>query len=217
MTDQRLPVTVRRMMMEDIDQVLELDRLAFPTPWSARTYRYEITNGDRSVMLVVEPTETTREAGQTGKVLNWFKQQLAQSFPPPAANRALLAYAGMWQIAGEAHISTIAVHPDWRGKKLGELLVWVLVREAIRREAEMVTLEVRISNAIAQNLYRKYGFEITGQRKGYYRDNGEDAYLMTIPTLGEPYHRKMAALGHALSHYLIVTTRGLTLPQNDQV
>ncbi len=88
-------------------------------------------------------------------------------------------------MAGEAHISTIAVHQKWRGRGLGEMVLVGLIDAAILRGAMEVTLEVRASNVVAQNLYRKYAFAQVGRRKAYYHDNREDALIMTTPKVDE--------------------------------
>ena len=92
----------------------------------------------------------------------------------------IVGYAGMWNISGEAHVSTIAVHPDWRGQGMGEVLLNGLLNLAVALDAEYSILEVRVSNDPAQALYRKYGYEVVSRRKNYYRDNNEDAYLMNM-------------------------------------
>ncbi|MBN1121618.1 MAG: ribosomal protein S18-alanine N-acetyltransferase [Anaerolineae bacterium] len=208
MSNERINVTVRPMTLDDIENVVVLDRLAFPTPWSARTYRHEIENTDRSVMFVAEPTD--KVASNTYTNSEGFLQRLFSPSIPAQSPISLVAYSGFWQICEEAHISTIAVHPDWRGKKIGELLIWIMVREAMRRKAEMVTLEVRVSNTIAQNLYHKYGFEVTGRRKGYYRDNHEDAYYMTVMPLNEAYHARLIEFGKELAQHIHVSVIGFT-------
>ena len=91
-----------------------------------------------------------------------------------------MGYAGYWLIADEVHISTIAVDPQRRGSGLGELLLLNLLYLAFEHDAALVTLEVRENNYSAQALYHKYRFEIVGRRRGYYRDTGEDAILMTV-------------------------------------
>ncbi len=93
--------------------------------------------------------------------------------------RWVAGFVGYWHVVDEAHISTIAVHPKWRGSGVGEQLLRATLEHALSLGAQMATLEVRVSNAAAQNLYRKYHFEEVGRRKNYYRDNGEDAVLMT--------------------------------------
>ncbi|MEZ4571871.1 MAG: ribosomal protein S18-alanine N-acetyltransferase [Thermomicrobiales bacterium] len=104
----------------------------------------------------------------------------------PQQQDPIVGFAGMWIMFDEAHITTIGVHPDERGNGLGELLLVQLFTEAASRGAEMLTLEVRVSNDSAQALYRKYGFERQGVRRRYYSDNGEDAYIMWSPNIREP-------------------------------
>lgn len=207
MSDSRFHVIIRPMSLDDIDQVVMLDKLSFPSPWPARTYRYEILDNDHARMFVLEPADAPPLVAEP-RQQSWLDRLIgsivgqANGQPSP-----LIGYSGMWHIADEAHISTIAIHPDWRGKKLGELLVWSMVRQAIRQQAVQVTLEVRVSNTLAQNLYYKYGFEILGTRKGYYRDNSEDAYMMGITRLDEEYRRKMLHFGRELAQALHVTDR----------
>jgi ribosomal-protein-alanine N-acetyltransferase len=201
MADDRLHVILRRMLLSDIDSVLELDHLSFPTPWPARTYRWEITNNDRSTMLVVQQGEMPGPSDNGSGLGSWLKQRLAGT----RAAAPLLGFAGMWHVAGEAHVSTIGIHPDWRGHKLGELLFWSMVRQAIKRGADQITLEVRASNQVAQSLYHKYGLEVAGRRKGYYRDNGEDAYMMSLHRLDAAYRERVVAYGRELARTLRVT------------
>jgi ribosomal-protein-alanine N-acetyltransferase len=139
--------------MADIMAVHEIDRLSFPIPWSENTYKYEIQENRSSHMNVVE----IKYNGQ---------------------NR-VIGYVGFWFIIDEAHISTIAVHPEFRNQGIGELLLKWTLKAADKLEARIITLEVRVSNQTAIRLYTKYQFEIVGNRPRYYRDNNEDALLMT--------------------------------------
>jgi ribosomal-protein-alanine N-acetyltransferase len=95
------------------------------------------------------------------------------------AKMQVIGFAGYWFIIDEAHISTLAVHPDWRGRGMGQVLLRALLREAAWRGALSATLEVRRGNRVAQRLYERHGFAVVGRRLGYYSDNGEDALLMT--------------------------------------
>lgn len=95
----------------------------------------------------------------------------------------IVGYTGMWIIMDESHITTIGVDPEYRGKKIGEQLLVALLDEAQRRHARRATLEVRESNFVAQNLYRKYGFVPAAIRRGYYTDNGENAIVMWVDDL----------------------------------
>jgi ribosomal-protein-alanine N-acetyltransferase len=92
----------------------------------------------------------------------------------------LAGYGGCWLIAGESHVSTLAVHPAYRGRGLGEALLVGMLRRAINLGGEYSVLEVRVSNLTAQALYRKYEYETIGRRGAIYRDNGEDAFLMEV-------------------------------------
>lgn len=87
-------------------------------------------------------------------------------------------YAGMWIVLDEAMLNNICIHPDYRGRGLGKYLLREMLVRAAGFGVRAMTLEVRVSNAVAIELYKDMGFEIDGRRKGYYQDNGEDAYIM---------------------------------------
>jgi len=166
------PYSLRPMQAADIPAVLEIDRLSFPTPASEQLFLNELTDNQLAHYQVL-----TRDG------------------------EALAGYAGFWLIAGEIHISTIAVHPDERGCGRGEWLLLNLLLEAWALDPLLVTLEVRRGNDVAQALYRKYRFEEVGLRKRYYRDTGEDAVLMTVDFAQQPdYGRWLAAQAEAMGH-----------------
>lgn len=167
---ERLPYSVESMTLDDIAQVMEIEQVAFTAPWSARAYRYELTKNDHSTMLVV------RSARSPKGPLGSLRRRLGLVTPSP-----VLGYAGMWLLVDETHICTIAVHPQWRGCGLGDLLMLAMLDESMKLGALRATLEVRVSNDTAIALYHKYGFEIVSRRKRYYADNNEDAYIMTTP------------------------------------
>jgi ribosomal-protein-alanine N-acetyltransferase len=169
---ERLPYIVEPMTLADVDQVMDIEQVAFSAPWSARAYRYEIVENDNSTMLVVRPSNSR------GGRLVQVARQLGLARPGP-----VLGYGGFWLLVDDAHIATIATHPQWRGKGVGELLLISLLDRAVELGAQRATLEVRVSNSTAQGLYRKLGFEIVSRRKRYYADNNEDAYIMTTPPL----------------------------------
>ena len=111
----------------------------------------------------------------------------------------VVGYGGVWVIMDEAHITTLAVDPEYRGHKIGERLLCELLREAERRGASRATLEVRETNEFAKRLYKKYGFDWVAQRKGYYSDNNENADIMWIDDMTTPQWRRLyAALRAAL-------------------
>jgi [ribosomal protein S18]-alanine N-acetyltransferase len=117
--------------------------------------------------------------------------------PLPAA---LAGYGGVWFLLDEAHVTTIGVRPDLRGEGIGELLFVSLLHIGRDLGALRVTLEVRVSNIVAQNLYRKYGFTEEGVRKRYYSDNNEDALIMWSPYLDKPEYEEQMAASEAVLH-----------------
>jgi ribosomal-protein-alanine N-acetyltransferase len=166
----QIPYLVEPMTLSDLDQVMAIEQATFSLPWSRRAYRYELLENQHSTMLVV------RLAPQLfGRTVQWL-QHLPLATPGP-----VLGYAGFWLLVDDAHVATIAIHPDWRGRGLGEFLLASLLARAMALGAHRATLEVRVSNRTAQALYRKYGFQIQERRRRYYSDNNEDGYLMATP------------------------------------
>src|SRR5689334_2970447 len=122
---ERTHVMLRPMTLEDVDQVAVLDTVAFPNPWPARTYEYEIKDNDKAKMFVLEPANLPAPPPSNGFHRSWWERLMGIGQSENWRDLVrICGYSGMWHIGDEAHISTIAVHPDWRGKKLGELLVW---------------------------------------------------------------------------------------------
>lgn len=170
---------LRYMRHEDIQQVVEVDKVSFPLPWSSRSYLFEINDNDNAHMVVIEAEAAPRKPNGLLGVL--------RRLSGPIPTETIAGYGGFWLIDGEAHISTIAVHPDFRGKGLGEILLAGMLARSIALKSEYSVLEVRVSNTTAINLYRKYEFEVVGRRKGYYRDNNEDAFLMHLASIDDAY------------------------------
>lgn len=161
---------VEPMKLDDLEQVMEIEHLAFPAPWSLRAYRFEITENKQSTMLVVRSAKEVN--GRFASLL----RRISHSRSP-----RVLGYGGFWLLIDEAHVCTIAVHPSWRGRGLGELLLLSLLQRGQRLGACRATLEVRVSNLAALGLYHKYGFQIVSRQKRYYADNQEDAFIMATP------------------------------------
>ncbi|MDQ0194015.1 ribosomal protein S18-alanine N-acetyltransferase [Paenibacillus wynnii] len=138
----------RLMRVEDIPNILIIEREAFTMPWTEEAFRNELTHNHFAKYMVME------HQGQ------------------------IIGYAGLWAIVDEAHVTNIALLEAFRGRKWGEQLLDELMKTASYLGMKSITLEVRVSNQIAQNLYRKKGFRSAGTRKGYYSDNREDALIM---------------------------------------
>jgi len=147
------------MTVDDVPAVAAIDRQSFPLPWSANSFRSELTTNPAAYLLVAEQTVD--------------------------GGRRIAGYAGYWLVVDEAHLSTLAVDPGSRRRGLGERILREAMRQAARQGAEMMTLEVRVSNDPARRLYEKYGFRVVGRRPRYYQDNLEDAILMTREHLAE--------------------------------
>jgi ribosomal-protein-alanine N-acetyltransferase len=164
-----MSLVLRYMTVPDISQVVVIDRLAFDLPWSERSYEYEITEANYSHLVVLESISE--------RVVRGWRRWLNGGY---TLERRIVGYGGLWNNSNETHISTIAVHPDWRGRGWGEILLAGMVGRSITLNAACVVLEVRVSNTLAQNLYHKYAFETISVKPRYYRNNNEDAYDMRM-------------------------------------
>jgi ribosomal-protein-alanine N-acetyltransferase len=160
------------MEQGDVSTVVAIDRLSFPTPWSATSYSYELKHNKTSFYYVLLRPEADETMPRQQPWYQLFKNS-------PKKKTPVIGYMGYRLRGPRAHISTIAVHPEWRGCGLGELLLLTALEKALAQDRSAVTLEVRASNRVAQHLYRKCGFRFTGVQPKYYRD-GEDAWLMEM-------------------------------------
>jgi [ribosomal protein S18]-alanine N-acetyltransferase len=182
-----MAVRVDRMTLGDVPEVMAIERESFTAPWPASAYRRELSENRMAHYFVLRLTPPPAVPNVlTAPVLPERRNFLSALLPralrhdePASPQRITLAgYAGLWLMVDEAHITTIGVRPQFRGRGYGELLLVTLTEAALDINARWLTLEVRISNATAQNLYRKYGFHDAGTRKRYYTDNNEDALIM---------------------------------------
>ncbi len=196
--------TIEEMRADHIPAITAIDRAVYPIPWPAHSYRSELHN--RSAYYIVacrtdadahvdQPAEVAvaPSAGHGPGLLSRLSRLLRPGTSVTAAEevelRRVVGYAGLWMMVNEAHVTTIAVAPDYQGRGLGELLLLSLIDKGIELGAYCVTLEVRVSNFVAQSLYRKYTFRETGMRRRYYSDNGEDAHIMTTDDVESPHFR----------------------------
>jgi ribosomal-protein-alanine N-acetyltransferase len=149
---------IERMVATDLPAVLEIESLSFQSSWPQNAFASEIRDN---------------------RLAHYFVGRL---------DGRIVAYGGIWVILEDSHVTTIAVHPTQRGKKLGEEMLLHLLHEAIASGASWITLEVRESNDVAQKLYRKYGFTVVSTRRGYYSDNNENALVMWAGNLKGPLY-----------------------------
>jgi ribosomal-protein-alanine N-acetyltransferase len=160
----------------DIPQVNDIDREAFPALWPPPNYRRELENSIAHYVVACDDTleEGERPSGFLSRLRHLFNHEV------PPTKEYIFGFAGFWLMAGEVHITNIAVRQQHQRRGIGELLLISLINLAAKLEAQLVTLEVRASNTAAQGLYAKYGFVKVGVRRSYYTDNREDGVLMTL-------------------------------------
>ncbi|MDQ3696273.1 MAG: ribosomal protein S18-alanine N-acetyltransferase [Chloroflexota bacterium] len=194
------------MTTADVPEVGRIERRCFANPWPASAYRRELqvpAQNHYVVLREIAPpalaeagaiAAATEENGAHGErslprrtlLPLAFGRKLGRPMEESGDGLPILGFAGMWLAFDEAHVTTIGVDPEVRGRGLGELLLVAMFDEAFRRHTNWLTLEVRVSNAPAQMLYQKYGFHEQGRRKRYYSDNNEDALIMWSEPLSDP-------------------------------
>ncbi|RNF38945.1 ribosomal protein S18-alanine N-acetyltransferase [Planococcus salinus] len=143
-------VSFRKMTVDDVDAVHHIESLSFSLPWTKEAFQQEMLNNDHAYYVLAE------------------------------TENGVVGFCGMWLILDECHVTNIAILPEERGKKLGEQLMKSAIEVAKAQGAKLMTLEARVSNHVAQSLYRKLGFQNGGIRKRYYSDNYEDALVMWV-------------------------------------
>ena len=156
-------LAIEAMRLEDLPVVQAIEQASFSSPWPPNAYRSELETNRLASYLVVR------------------------------VDGDIVAYGGMWLMVDEAHITTFAVHPAWRRRRIGERLLLAFLDLAVVRRAHEATLEVRLSNLPARRLYEKYGFRPVGLRPRYYSDDNEDALIMTTEPLADPPMRERLA------------------------
>lgn len=149
MNAEKLKLKIRPMIHSDINEIVEIEEESYGCHhWSKESFFNELSNDVAHYFCAID---------ESGK---------------------LLGYIGTWQIIEEAHITNISVKPEYRRKKIGEALLYQAIEDCYKNGIKYITLEVRVSNEKAINLYSKYGFKSLGTRKEYYQDNNEDALIM---------------------------------------
>lgn len=149
-------IKIRRMTLDDVDAVYDIEKSCFTTPWERASFVSEMTTNRCARYMVL------LDGGE------------------------IVAYAGMWVVINEGHVTNIAVKPGHRGNRFGTLVTEALIRLAANLGVTWMTLEVRVTNTIARKMYYSLGFTDAGIRKGYYEDTGEDALLMVREGLPPP-------------------------------
>lgn len=139
---------VRPMKEDDLERIMKIEQVSFPTPWSQHAFLTELKENEYARYFCLE------------------------------RDKQVIGYMGLWFILEEGHITNVAVAPEFRGQRLGEFMMRSVMQKMRSEGMERMTLEVRTSNFMAQRLYERLGFVLVGKRKGYYSDNQEDALIM---------------------------------------
>ena len=156
-------ILIKQMEKQDVDGIMEIEKVSFGTyHWSRQSFLTEVNN-------------------QIGTYLTAIDK----------ATNKVVGYCGFWLIIDEAHVTTIAVSPNYRGQNIGELLLQKMLQAGYTKKAKWFTLEVRASNVSAQGLYYKYNFKSLGSRRNYYQDNNEDALIMWTENIWSESYKTM--------------------------
>lgn len=172
--EELFTIKIQPMKQTDIDDVIAIEAASYGDHhWSRESFFNELSN------------------------------ELAKYYSVFDVSGKLIGYAGTWHILEEAHITNIAVSPVYRRKKIGEAILTSIIKDCLEEGVKYITLEVRVSNTPAINLYEKYGFKSLGTRKGYYQNNNEDALIMWTENMfydkfKETYEKNLEDLKRAI-------------------
>jgi [ribosomal protein S18]-alanine N-acetyltransferase len=196
---KRVRYSIDHMAMSDVPRVVEIERLAYPSTWPPSAYRKELQDNRWAHYIVLRDKQVMHESISTPTVepekprrffsLSFLPGRTTATASSPEL-ASIVGFAGLWLMVDEAHVTTIAMHPGFRRRGLGEYMLSSLIDIAYEIGAKWVTLEVRVTNYNAQNLYRKYGFREAGLRHRYYSDNQEDALIMWTDEINSPAYKE---------------------------
>jgi ribosomal-protein-alanine N-acetyltransferase len=187
---------IEPMNDDDIEAVQAIERTCFTTSWSTSMYRRELRSPSTSRYIVARASTTPPPPRSTTHLIPYGRHRLVRTLlarffhsSDTIPQEPVVGYGGLSLVVDEGHIMIIAVDPIYRGQGVGELLLNGLIDLAFDLHMMTLTLEVRSSNKVAQNLYLKYGFKPVGNRPRYYTDNGEDALIMTTDPIQSPVYQ----------------------------
>ncbi len=171
-------IKIKPLTSKRVTEIVALDKICIGGLWTAEAYLREIESS-RSTLLALYLDRESYELEQ------------------------MIGMACLWAIVDEAHITLLAIHPDYRQQGLAQLLLLTLLKDAIARKLEWATLEVNINNWKAISLYKKFGFEVVGTRKGYYQPTGEDALVLWLKDIQrEEFQDSLVRWQQTISNYL---------------
>lgn len=188
---------VRPMRLEDVPQVQQVDREAFPTMWPPPPFKRELANEFARYLVAFDQGAKVSYPPRPEGVSRWLYRLRRREWVEAADTSVtdfIVGYAGLWFAWDEAHLTGLATRTSHQRRGIGELLLIASLELATHKNSRYMVLETRVSNLGAQALYEKYGFSRNGVRRGYYSDNGEDALVMitdvlSLPSYQELFHR----------------------------
>ncbi len=229
-----MPWLLRPMHEGDIQQGTQIDQDAFPENRYAPPFRRDLRERRYAHYLVAVSRDAPYDAyalehglprnpriqgngrGRGARLKNAVRRLLGGEAETPPTEELIAGYLGLWTIIDEGHVTSVGVRRTHRGRGIGELLLIGAVEASKLLSCRAVTLEVRVSNDVAQNLYHKYGFKTVGRRKRYYSDNDEDAYVMTTDPIDTPdYSALLADLGARHAERWGATTRAYDMDEDE--
>ena len=193
-----MPYLIEPMRLSDIAEIMDIEREAYTNGWPASAFRRELRENRLARYIVLREVESldldASEEPMPAEPADWLADRLkllrrwftVRDNPDEIRPGRIVGYLGLWLMIDEAHITNIAVRDTHRRRGLAQLLLLAAVDLSRQVAANVLTLEVRVSNHGAQTLYEKFGFTVVGRRKGYYSDNREDAFIMTTASLSDP-------------------------------
>ncbi len=207
---ESLPVSIRRLRVDDIDQVVTIEKEAFSPLWVSSSFKRDLNNKRANYLVAcfdeeISPEEILAEIDSDRSAQDeeprppkfWSRMLgrlgISSNDKPDAVDDVfnIAGYVSVWYQGEEAHITEIAVKETLRGRGVGELLLIGSLKAAIAYGSKVMTLEARVSNFIAHRLYQKYRFNSVGIRKAYYSDNREDAVIMTTTPIDTPEYEEL--------------------------
>jgi ribosomal-protein-alanine N-acetyltransferase len=198
------------MNKDDLPQVSQIDKEAFPTQWPPTNYRSELQNSlARYLVVYKEGFNIIPELViEKKRLIHWFRRFFDGRHNTAKSNSMdfIIGFIGGWIMADELHITEIAVRESYRRQGIGHLMLICMIEIGMKFKVRYATLEVRLSNETAQKLYEEFGFEKVGFRKAYYSDNKEDALIMTTGNIASPeYQQRISEFKNKLKVRLVIS------------
>ena len=201
---------IKHLAAEHLNSAVELDRLCFGGLWTLEGYGRELGSPNTDLLGLwasqtgpgqSEIFDSEHQLIEPNSILNSKPLSVETSSGATSNSKltpTLIGLGCLWAILEEAHITILAVHPQYHRQGMGAALLYSLIKTACDRKMERATLEVRASNLAAISLYQTFGFKTAGRRRRYYQDNGEDALILWMSELQHPHFQKTLDNWHTL-------------------